>query len=78
MEATAKGWTAAMTKDRARLTVLMDAQRKQEFDALCTELGTNASEVVRGLIAKYLSRADTGTSLLPAEAGRNQPSGRGN
>jgi hypothetical protein len=32
------GWTAAMTKDRARLTVLMDAQRKQEFDALCTAL----------------------------------------
>ncbi len=65
-----------MTKDRARLTVLMDAQRKQEFDALCTSLGTNASEVVRQLIAGYLSRPGPGPSLLPASAGKNRPSRR--
>jgi hypothetical protein len=66
-----------MNKDRARLTVLMDAAKKQEFDALCTALGTNASEVLRDLIARYLARPGTGSSLLDPETEKTKPSARG-
>jgi len=57
-----------MTKDHARLTVLMDADRKKQFDELCAALGTNASEVVRELIVKYLSEGQSEPSLLSHQA----------
>ena len=57
-----------MTKDHARLTVLMDADRKKQFDELCDSLGTNASEVVRALLVKYLAEGLPEPSLLPTEA----------
>lgn len=60
-----------MTKDHARLTVLMDADRKKQFDELCASLGTNASEVVRALIVKYLAEGQPEPSLLPADATRH-------
>lgn len=44
-----------MPKDHARLTVLLAADRKAAFEELCKTLGTNASEVVRTLIAQYLA-----------------------
>jgi hypothetical protein len=44
-----------MPKDLARLTVLLNAEKKKAFDELCAELGTNASQVVRELIARYLA-----------------------
>ena len=64
-----------MTKDHARLTVLLDAGRKKEFDALCASLGTNASQVVRELILHYLASGHTEPNLLPpaAPAARKTP-----
>ncbi|RYF69975.1 MAG: ribbon-helix-helix protein, CopG family [Comamonadaceae bacterium] len=44
-----------MTKP-ARLTVLMDADKKAQFDALCGALGRNSSDVVRALIRGYLGQ----------------------
>lgn len=55
-----------MPKDLARLTVLLDAERKKDFDQLCAELGTNASEVVRELIARYLAEDPSHSPLLPS------------
>jgi hypothetical protein len=56
-----------MNKEQARLTVLMNADKKQEFDELCGALGTNASEVVRQLIVNYLARSKPEPALLPAK-----------
>jgi hypothetical protein len=53
-----------MSKDQARLTVLMNADKKQEFDELCSALGTNASEVVRKLIVGYLANGKPEPALL--------------
>jgi metal-responsive CopG/Arc/MetJ family transcriptional regulator len=53
-----------MSKDQARLTVLMDAAKKQEFDELCASLGSNASEIVRELIVHYLSSEKPEPTLL--------------
>jgi hypothetical protein len=53
-----------MSKDQARLTVLMDAAKKQEFDELCASLGSNASEIVRELIVHYLSSGKPEPTLL--------------
>ena len=66
-----------MTKDHARLTVLLDATRKKEFDELCASLGTNASQVVRDLIQHYLESGPVETNLLPpASPTRTAPDGR--
>jgi hypothetical protein len=62
-----------MSKEQARLTVLMDAQRKKEFDELCAALGTNASEVVRQLIVGHLARGKPEPSLLLAAARKTAP-----
>jgi hypothetical protein len=68
-----------MTRDHARLTVLMDAEKKKEFDALCAALGTNASQVVRELIADYLAGERPQAMLPPPGAhGPDGPSNRGN
>ena len=53
-----------MTKDHARLTVLLDAAKKKEFDELCAALGTNASQVVRELILHYLASGREEPNLL--------------
>ena len=55
---------APMTKDHARLTVLLDAAKKKEFDELCAALGTNASQVVRELILHYLASGHEEPNLL--------------
>ena len=66
-----------MTKDHARLTVLLDATRKKEFDELCASLGTNASQVVRDLIQHYLESGPVEPNLLPpASPTRKAPDGR--
>lgn len=39
---------------QARLTVVLEERRKQEFDAACRELGSNPSEVLRHLIVDYV------------------------
>lgn len=60
-----------MPKDLARLTVLLDAEKKKAFDELCAELGTNASQVVRELIGQYLS-GDPWEPGLRARAGQDE------
>jgi hypothetical protein len=40
----------------ARLTVLIDADRKKAFEALCASQDITASQVVRQLIRDYLAR----------------------
>ena len=40
----------------ARLTVLMDAEQKRLFEALCAAQDLTASQVVRQLIREYLVR----------------------
>jgi len=40
----------------ARLTVLMDADKKKAFEALCASQDITASQVVRQLIREYLAK----------------------
>jgi hypothetical protein len=40
----------------ARLTVLIDAEKKKAFEALCASQDITASQVVRQLIREYLAR----------------------
>jgi Ribbon-helix-helix protein len=40
----------------ARLTVLIDVDRKKAFEQLCAEQDITASQVVRQLIREYLAR----------------------
>jgi hypothetical protein len=40
----------------ARLTVLIDAEKKKAFEALCASQDITASQVVRQLIRDYLAR----------------------
>lgn len=40
----------------ARLTVLIDADRKKAFDELCAAQDITASQVVRQLIREYLQK----------------------
>jgi hypothetical protein len=40
----------------ARLTVLIDAEKKKAFDALCASQDITASQVVRQLIRDYLAK----------------------
>ena len=40
----------------ARLTILIDADKKRAFDELCASQDITASQVVRQLIREYLAR----------------------
>jgi hypothetical protein len=42
----------------ARLTVLIDADKKKAFDELCAAQDITASQVVRQLIREYLQKHD--------------------
>lgn len=64
-----------MPKDLARLTVLLDVDKKKDFDQLCANLGTNASQVVRELIARYLAEDPSHSLHLPTK--RSDASGTG-
>ncbi|MEJ5990407.1 plasmid partition protein ParG [Ramlibacter sp. PS3R-8] len=46
----------SMEDKPARLTVLMDAEKKKAFEALCASQDITASQVVRQLIREYLAR----------------------
>jgi len=45
-----------MDDKTARLTVLIDADKKKAFEDLCASQDITASQVVRQLIREYLSR----------------------
>jgi hypothetical protein len=49
----------------ARLTVLMDAEKKKAFDELCASQDITASQVVRQLIRDYLLKH--GVQYAPRE-----------
>jgi hypothetical protein len=50
----------------ARLTVLIDADKKRAFEDLCAAQDSTASQVVRRLIREYLARH--GVAYTPAGA----------
>ena len=58
-----------MEEKPARLTVLIDAEKKKAFEALCASQDITASQVVRQLIRDYLARP--GVDL--ARANGNNP-----
>jgi len=45
-----------MEEKPARLTVLIDAEKKKAFEELCAAQDITASQVVRQLIKEYLER----------------------
>ena len=45
-----------MEEKPARLTVLIDAEKKKAFEALCAAQDITASQVVRQLIKDYLAK----------------------
>ena len=47
---------AAMEVKPARLTVLIDAEKKRAFEELCAAQDFTASQVVRQLIRDYLAK----------------------
>jgi hypothetical protein len=49
-----------MEEKSARLTVLIDAQRKKAFEELCAAQDITASQVVRQLIREYMVRHGAG------------------
>lgn len=51
----------------ARLTVLIDADKKKAFEDLCAAQDFTASQVVRKLIREYL--AQHGVEYIPGAAG---------
>jgi len=55
----------------ARLTVLIDADRKRAFEALCASQDITASQVVRQLIREYLAKHGI-TYTAPAPDGSDE------
>jgi hypothetical protein len=53
----------------ARLTVLIDAEKKKAFEDVCAAQAATASEVVRQLIREYLARH--GVSYTPSATTRS-------
>ena len=58
-----------MEEKPARLTVLIDAEKKKAFEALCASQDITASQVVRQLIRDYLARH----GVEPAHANGHNP-----
>lgn len=55
-----------MENKTARLTVLIDPNKKQAFEALCNRQDLKPSQVVRQLIREYLDKHDVEySSKLP-------------
>ena len=53
-----------MEEKPARLTVLIDAEKKKAFEELCAAQDITVSQVVRQLIKEYLQRH--GVNYVPA------------
>jgi hypothetical protein len=45
-----------MEDKTARFTILIDADRKREFEALCAAQDVTASQMIRRLMREYLSK----------------------
>ena len=59
-----------MVDKAARFTILIDADRKKAFDALCAASDVTTSEMIRQLIEAYLERHDAQEAAAPAPAAR--------
>jgi hypothetical protein len=57
-----------MEEKPARLTVLIDAEKKKAFEALCASQDITASQVVRQLIREYLAKH--GVQYVPVNGHR--------
>lgn len=55
----------------ARLTLLIDPNKKAAFERLCAQRDLTASQVVRQMIRDYL--AQHGASYQPSGAGEDEP-----
>lgn len=64
-----------MEEKPARLTVLIDADRKKAFEALCASQDITASQVVRQLIRDYLARHGVDERAPRRQAGGGGSSG---
>ena len=62
-----------MEEKPARLTVLIDADKKKAFDELCASQDITASQVVRQLIKDYLEKH--GVKYKPALGDPRSPHG---
>ena len=59
-----------MEEKPARLTVLIDAEKKRAFDELCASQDITASQVVRQLIRDYMAKH--GIDLHEPDPGKTQ------
>jgi hypothetical protein len=59
-----------MEEKSARLTVLIDAQRKKAFEELCAAQDITASQVVRQLIREYMVRHGAGQGYTNGHLGQ--------
>jgi hypothetical protein len=68
----------ALEARTARLTILIDPRKKALLERLCAEDDTTPSQVVRGLIRRYIeertgkpwSAGDSGTAPTATKAGK--------
>ncbi len=58
----------ALEDRTARLTILIDPRKKALFERLCHERDTTPSQVVRGMIRRYIEE-QTGTPWSASTAG---------
>ena len=56
-----------MDEKPARLTVLIDADKKKAFEALCASQDITASQVVRQLIREYLAKHGVSPTTYTSE-----------
>lgn len=63
-----------MEKKTARLTLLIDPQKKQAFDQLCALQDLTPSQVVRQLIRDYLDKHGVEYETRMTKDGKNTPS----
>ena len=54
-----------MERKTARLTVLVDPEKKKAFEALCARQDVTPSQVVRQLIRNYLAEHDVSYGATP-------------
>jgi len=55
-----------MERKTARLTVLVDPEKKKAFETLCAQQDVTPSQVVRQLIRNYLAEHDVSYGAAPA------------
>jgi antitoxin component of RelBE/YafQ-DinJ toxin-antitoxin module len=57
--------TIRMEEKPARLTVLIDAEKKKAFEDLCASQDITASQVIRQLIREYLAKHGADQAAQP-------------